>query len=80
MLSLPRYKSGDKELMVLPQYTNLTVTKSMFIELHGLINKVSSWRMALAGEPSFELFRHSTGTVLAWFSILIYSMQVKRKE
>jgi hypothetical protein len=65
--------------MVLPQYTKLIVTESMFIEL-GLINSASSSRLALAGEPSFELFRHSTGTMLAWFSILIYSMQVKIKE
>jgi hypothetical protein len=37
--------------------------------------------MAIAGEPSFELFRHPRGTVLSgWFSILIFAMHEKRKE
>jgi hypothetical protein len=71
MLSLPRYESGGKELTVLPQDTKVIVTKSVFLELQGLIKKAISWRLALAGEPSFELFRHPTGTMLiGWFSIL----------
>jgi hypothetical protein len=57
---LPRYESGDKELMMLPQDTKVIITRSVFIELQGLIKKASSWRLALAGEPSFELFRHPT--------------------
>jgi hypothetical protein len=60
MLSLPRYESGDKELTMLPQDTKIIFTNSVFIELQGLIKKASSWRLALAGEPSFELFRHPT--------------------
>jgi hypothetical protein len=66
---------------MLPQDTNVMFTNSMFIELQCLIKKASSWRLALAGEPSFELFRHPTGTVISgWFFILKFSMQVKRKE
>jgi hypothetical protein len=64
MLSLPWYESGDKEVTMLPQDTKIIFTNSVFIELQGLIKKASSWRLALAGEPSFELFRHPTGTVL----------------
>jgi hypothetical protein len=61
--------------------TKVIITNSVFIKLHGLIKKACSWRMAIAGEPSFELFRHPRGTVLSgWFSILIFAMHEKRKE
>jgi hypothetical protein len=66
---------------MLLQDTKVIVTNFVFIKLHGLIKKARSWRMALAGEPSFELFRHPTGTVPSgWFSILIFAMHEKRKE
>jgi hypothetical protein len=45
MLSLPWYESGEKELTVLPQDTNVIVTKSMFIELWALSRRlvVGGW-------------------------------------